>query len=323
MDINEIEKKIKNNETLFLAGDEQLLRKLPKGSWIGGTIPYFMDIDGGIISQDKIFVKEANNEVIDTTIKLYDEKNLSQIPSDAPLNGFSIIIIPAFSEAHNSFACDAPKYKDMFVKPLIGWVAGIHLDDLGEITPKVFNGETGEISDEKCIVMHCSLPQNKVATVGIVNIFEQGKQDEIIFDEENFIVQDCYINGQKKNFAEYLLENNTNIKYPLVADYFGTMINVSFQSIDEKDKKVHFYAPVFKGVKYKLAEPINNYVDEFNNAIEKVGINPDFSCNCILNFLHSELEGKKTANIYGPMTFGEIAYQLLNQTVVYLEIIDN
>jgi hypothetical protein len=34
------------------------------------------------------------------------------------------------------------------------------------------------------------------------------------------------------------------------------------------------------------------------------------------------LEGKTTAGMTGPMTFGEIAYQLLNQTLVYLEVRD-
>lgn len=47
-----------------------------------------------------------------------------------------------------------------------------------------------------------------------------------------------------------------------------------------------------------------------------------FSCNCILNYLFSNLENKKTGAFVGPVTFGEIAYQLLNQTLVYLEISD-
>jgi hypothetical protein len=37
-----------------------------------------------------------------------------------------------------------------------------------------------------------------------------------------------------------------------------------------------------------------------------------------LNYLYANLEGKKTGHIVGPMTFGEIAYMLLNQTLVYL-----
>lgn len=34
--------------------------------------------------------------------------------------------------------------------------------------------------------------------------------------------------------------------------------------------------------------------------------------------MYAHLEGKKTGAIKGPMTFGEIAYILLNQTMVYL-----
>ncbi len=45
-----------------------------------------------------------------------------------------------------------------------------------------------------------------------------------------------------------------------------------------------------------------------------------FSCNCILNFVYSNLEGLKTGQMVGPITFGEVAYQLVNQTLVYLTI---
>ena len=47
-----------------------------------------------------------------------------------------------------------------------------------------------------------------------------------------------------------------------------------------------------------------------------------FSCNCVLNYLYSNLEGKKVGSFTGPMTFGEIAYVLLNQTLVYLQVQD-
>ena len=40
----------------------------------------------------------------------------------------------------------------------------------------------------------------------------------------------------------------------------------------------------------------------------------------MLNYLYAELEGKKTGSIVGPITFGEIAYVLLNQTLVHLLI---
>ena len=43
---------------LMVAADEALLRRLPAGNWIGGTIPYFMGNDGGVATRDKLFVTE-------------------------------------------------------------------------------------------------------------------------------------------------------------------------------------------------------------------------------------------------------------------------
>jgi hypothetical protein len=40
----------------------------------------------------------------------------------------------------------------------------------------------------------------------------------------------------------------------------------------------------------------------------------------VLNYLHGSLEGRRTGALQGPMTFGEIAYQLLNQTLVQINI---
>lgn len=321
MNINEAKQKIEDGKILFIAGEESLLDQLPKGKWIAGTIPYFMDDDGGIITKEKIFATEVPKCLVSASIKLYSEDNLSQIPSDAPENGFSIIIIPATSKVHISYAQNAPNYPNIFLKPIIGWISGVHLDDLGKISPKVYNGETNEKTDQKAVVMHLGLPENKMATIGIINLFKQGDGDEITFDEEGFSINDCYINGNKQNFAEYLLTNNINIQLPLVADYYGVMVNVSFQAIKE-EKTVDLYAPVFKGIKYKIAAPVDDYVKQFNDLIPKGTEDPAFSCNCILNFLYSELEGKKVEKFIGPITFGEIAYQLLNQTMTYLEVKD-
>ena len=33
---------IKEGKLLMLAGDHSVMQSLPKGNWIGGTIPYFM-----------------------------------------------------------------------------------------------------------------------------------------------------------------------------------------------------------------------------------------------------------------------------------------
>jgi len=314
--------KIESGQTLFLAGDENLLERLPKGNWIGGTIPYFMDQKGGTMTKDAIFLTEGPASASGFKVAMYEEKELPRLVADAPDNGLSLIIIPANSAAHSSYARDAPTYKDIFLKPIIGWIAGVHLDDLGKIAPKVFNGVTGESTDSKAVAMHFTLPQGKQASIGIVNLFHQGKGDTISFEEEGFSVVNCIVGGKKINFSEYLKLKNIDTRLPLVADYSGTMVNVSFQSVDEKRKAVVFYAPVFKNVQYRIAEPVPDYIESFSASMPSGSVKPVFSCNCILNYLYANLEGKQTGSITGPITFGEIAYQLLNQTLTYLEIVD-
>lgn len=311
---------INEKEIFHIAGTEEALSKLPKGKWIGGTIPYFMTEQGGVVAKDKVFVNSISGCGGNVAIVTYDEENLQNVLTDAPENGFTIIIIPAFSRCHTSYAENAPNYEDMFMKPIIGWISGVHLNDSGTQTPKVFNGETGEKSGESAIAMHVSLPEGKFAEIGILNILEPGEGDVLQFESEGFSIQECLVNGKKTNFAEYLLSKHIDTKLPLVANHSGSMVNVSIREIDERKRIVQLYAPVFMHTDYFIANPVADYVSEFMNRLPKDAISPVFSCNCILNFLYSELEGKKTGSITGPMTFGEIAYQLLNQTLVFLEV---
>ena len=104
-----------------------------------------------------------------------------------------------------------------------------------------------------------------------------------------------------------------------MADYSGIKINVSIKTVDNENKTVHFYAPVFQNRIYKTADIIKNYANEFKIKVPKLYNQPAFSCNCILNYLYGELENNKVS-VGGPVTFGEIAYNLLNQTLVYMTI---
>lgn len=311
---------INAGETLAIAGDADLLARLPRGRWIGGSIPYFMAQDGGEMSRERVFVTRLPTPAEGAAIRLYPAAGLDQVCLDAPANGYSIIIIPAFSAAHSTFARQAPDFEDMFVKPLIGWIAGVHLDELTKRKPCVVNGQTGEASEEQAVVIHVPLPDDRFARVDIVNLFAQGPGDRLRFPDTGFSAETCLINGRPTNFAQYLLEKKADLRFPLVANYSGAMVNVSLKGIDREAGRVDFYAPVFDDIEYRLADSLPNYVDAFTAALADKDGNVAFSCNCILNYLYSELEGKRLDVMPGPMTFGEIAYQLLNQTLVYLQI---
>lgn len=321
--IDEIKEIINTGKPCFLAGDEKILCQLPKGKWIAGTIPYFVAEQGGVFTQDKVYVTELPDSVIDIQIKKYSKETLPQVYKDLPDNGFGLIVIPATSQTHMEFALKGPNYEGFGTSPLIGWISGVNLADLGKVTPKIVNGETLEVLEDGALVIQAQLPASKVADINIINIFEQGDGDELTFTEDGCSVRTVLVNGVETNFADYIGEKNLDTRLPLVADYYGAMVNISFQNVDKEKKEVSLYAPVFAGMKYKQAAPVQDYIELFTSQLPKEGIdNILFSCNCILNYLYSELKGKQTGCVTGPITFGEIAYQLLNQTMVYLTVDD-
>ncbi|MBI4905027.1 MAG: hypothetical protein HY820_15425 [Acidobacteria bacterium] len=301
---------------LLLAGDEAALRRLPRGNWIAGTIPYFMDREGGVCSRERVFVTEVC-QTSGVQIRSYDVQALPRILQDAPDNGFSALIMPAGSPVHTTYARDAGDYEGIFVKPVVGWIAGVHVTEIGQRLPQVVNGVTGEWCSGEAVVMHVTLPAGKIVELDIVNVFEPGMGESICFLETGFEARECLAGGKRVSLAEYLRSVGADTRLPLTADYHGTVVNVSIQSVDDGLDAVRFYAPVFPGIEYKLASPVPDYVASFEHVLPSNG-EPLFACNCILNYLYSELEGKKTGAVTGPITFGEIAHLLLNQTMVRL-----
>lgn len=309
-------------EFLIIAGDERVLRDLPAGNWIAGTIPYFMTNEGGRVDQDAVYVTRLQGLPPGNPprLTLYDASSISRIAQEAPQHGFTVLILPASSEVHLAYAQNAPDFPNMYFSPIIGWISGVHLDELAEKKARVgFGPAAGLLSEDRAAAMHITLPEDVVANVRIVNLFTQGDGPTITFPDNGFSVSTCSVDGREWNFAEYLTEHKIDTRLPLVANYCGVMVNVSIQSVNASD--VTLYAPVFPGVEYKFARPVGDYVSEFNQALPAAeSEHIAYSCNCILNYLYSELDGKKTGALIGPFTFGEVAYQLLNQTLVYLTL---
>jgi hypothetical protein len=314
---------IESGRLLHIAGTEALLKKLPKGKWIGGSTEYFMAKEGGKVSGDLLFVTDFSKttSVYDKfKIQSYDEKSIYKVSSDAYENGFSILIVPFDSAVHKEYAQNAASYENMFMRHIVGWISGMNLDKQGQ-TPVAVNGITGEAFSGKAVALHLQAKEDKTISVNIINIFEQDTGSPIIeFTEEGFHVKNCLVNGKELVLADYIAKNKIDTKMPIVGDYSGSGVNISFKSIE--NGIVNFYAPVFQGIKYRIAKPVSDYVALFNEHISgHTDETSAFSCNCILNFLYGNLENNKIEAFAGPITFGEIAYQLVNQTLVYVTVI--
>ncbi len=312
---------IQDDRILLLAGDEDLLSSMPEGRWIGGTTANFMTPDGGVTTKDKIFVTDMTEFAVDAKIKSYDEEELCKIGGDYLPNGFSVMILPGMSRIHADFAKEVLKFDDIFNTPLVGWISGVHFPEIGKRMPKCF-AENGAAQDNRASVLHISLSDRFMVRPDIINLFSQGDGPSIEFDREGFATEGwCRIDGKLMSLAAYILKNGIDTKLPLVANYNDAMINVSIQSVNPAEDKVRFYAPVFRDVTYRFADPVKDYISRFETEVDKASLGTvAYSCNCILNYLYGDLEGKRTGPMVGPITFGEIAYVLLNQTLVYLSI---
>lgn len=317
--VQEVSAAILSGRCLSIAGDEHLLVQLPAGKWVGGTIPYFMGQDGGKTTKEELFVTEIPLLGAAPMIQFYTQEQLEKVCVDAPENGFTLMVLPAFTDIHSYFARKGPQFPDMFMKPLVGWVSGFHLGDAGA-SAKVINGQTMEMDSQRAVVMHVPLPPERMARVEIVNVFTQGQGDVIRVSETGFTAKACTINGKPAVLSEYVELHKIDTRLPLVADYSGAAINVCIKEVRTADKAVDFYGPLFDDIDYRFAAPLHDYVAQFNQAVPAEAFQANFACNCVLNYLYLGLEGRQVSAVLGPMTFGEIAYQLVNQTLVYLTI---
>ena len=308
---------INEGKVLHIAGDDSLLARLPKGKWIGGTTPYFITEEGGIFTKDRLYVDEFDFAE-EIRISSYGKYNVFQILEDCYDNGLTVIILPFGSDVTTKYAKEAPEVEELLVHPTIGWVSGFDLNAPQDA--RVYDGTTGEAFTNRAVAIHLKLQADKAALINIVNIFEDDKTDPVItFPENELNVINCRVNGHEVNFAEYIRKHEIDPKLPLVADHNGVYINTSIKSSAEDT--VELYAPVFRNIEYRFATGISDYVSEFRKTVSDSGaLKPVISCNCILNYQYGELEGQKTLPFCGPVTFGEVAYQLINQTLVYAEI---
>jgi hypothetical protein len=309
---------ISSGQRLIIAGDEALLRALPQGSWIGGTTAYFMTGEGAKFDREHLLVTTLHAPILDVDIRTYAPEQLAEIPRNYPAQGCSFIIVPVNSTAHLRFACECMTYEGLFNQPLVGWNSGGVLSELDSTKALVFDGARGQSFENRAVVLHGSLAPEFVARVEIINPYAQGDGDVITFPTDGFVVSDCTINGEVQNFAEYLLRQSIDTRWPLVADYGGAKINVSFRRLKLGDRSVTLASPVFEGVEYRLGRPALDLEQAFTGKQYLEAGSPVFSCNCVLNYLYANLEGKQIGQLSGPIVFGEIAYIQLNQTLVYV-----
>lgn len=319
--LGEVINLIEEKKSLIITADEGMLAQLPKGNWIGGTLPYFMTDNGFIKTKDQLYVNDLTNYGINFKYSKYDTSTISSIATDGFDNGFTFVIMPAGSDVHGVYSLNALQFENIFKNPVFGYASGFDFEDANHTGPKAFFGPDSEMLSAGAVAIHVELPENQVARVEILNPYAIDEQsDEIMFPEDSFIQTTCTVNGEEANIYDYL----TSIGYelpcaPLISNTAGALINRAVMFMNPENKSVGFHSPVFKGDTYRLAEKVTDYKALF---AEKLTINKKeaaYSCLCYGFKLAANITNE-TLNINGPFVFNEIAYQALNETAVYLMI---
>jgi len=181
----------------------------------------------------------------DTKIQVYDASNICNIYDDAFDNGFSVMIVPSFSEGIKEYSIHCSEYSNFAHRPVCGWnaVTSLYSDYERNDESLVFSGESDAPYTQECIVMHIGLPDDKYAEIHVFSPFKPEGDDVIIFEENGQRFENVFINGNKMNFRQFLIDQQIDRTHDssiisrkcLAGDYGGFLMNVAIASETEGD----------------------------------------------------------------------------------------
>ena len=328
--VDEVNAMIEKGDILLLAGDAALLSQLHKGNWIAGATSRF--IESGkepMCERNKIFVHNLTDIAGEVKLGVYDASSISGIYDDAFDNGFSVLIMPFFSDVVKEYSINCSEYSNFASRHVCGWIATVSLYSEYEQNDEslVFSGKSGTSYAKEGVVMHIGLPADKYAEIHVFSPFIPEGEDVIIFEENRQQVEDAIINGNKKNFRQYLIEQQIDRTHDstiisrkcLAGDYGGFFMNVSIAPERELDleKYVTLAAPVYKNIPYRLANMDNIAYERMKRQLDGEIV---YSFTCVNNYARPDTFSKYLTQMSGQFVYGEIAYYLLNNATVFVTV---
>jgi hypothetical protein len=313
---------IRQGRIMHLCGNEQLLKDLPKGNWVAGTSPYFMD-EVGKVCDSKIYVDDFSFIAEECEVITLDETNIAEIAKRNKYdNGFIFIILPIDSKVYFTFANSSLEYESIYDNPVVGYVSSVHVEDYGKLQPKVAAGcSGGTLYDNKAAVMYVKVSDRLRVRTEIINLDTiDDTTPSLKFPKSGFVQSDCLIDGKPGNIASYLEAVKGRIgHYPqLITSQNGALVNRDIKSVNVETGEAEFFSPAYDSDVYYLVKTNNDYFATFNRRLgRKTDVIACLSCTSY--FLEGDFEYRHI-DFNGVYTFGEIAYQLLNKTIVTLEV---
>jgi len=164
--------------------------------------------------------------------------------------------------------------------------------------------------------------------VHIFSPFSPIGEDVIVFEENGLQTEYALINGERRNFREYLAEQNIDRTSDsiigsgicLSGSNYGVKVNVAISREIESDmeKYVSFGVSVYKDIEYRLASLDSNISRE--NIKMEFEDEVIYSITCITNYICPDRYLKYLSKMNGPFTYGELAYYLISHATVYVTL---
>ena len=313
---------INSGRVMLLTGSQKALKGLPKGNWVGGSSPYFVD-SVGIEDHDKIFVDDFTMVAQNCKTASFNENNIQNIAKDGFKNGFVVVVMPIDSKVHITFATSALGYDKMFDNPVVGYVSATTPDENGNNTSISVSGSDGIITDKLASVLYVELPDYLAARAEIENFDTiDEKSPKIIFPHDGFVQSSCTIDGKQANIAEFCDHTIKLLSGPnmqIITSQNGALINRVIRNVDLDKGEVTFFSSIVAGDEYRLVKSGTDYVAIFNRSLGAKQCDVLTCFSCVTYFFGGNFLGKNVCK-NGIYAFGEIGYQLLNKTIVTLEI---
>ena len=306
---------------VMVAGSPDLMSRLPRGNWIGGSTPLLMTGTGVGDSRDRLLVTPMPTSAKLLSIQRYGVGGLNYLAEDSPVNGFTIVIVPYGCLVHHTLALEAPDYPNLFSKSIAGWICAPRGEHMGE-RAQVFYGPTCHAIEDEAIAIHMELPNELRAEMDILTAFDLGDGPCITFPEDGFTVTNAYVDGNLVVFSEYLRGLNHVLHIPLVGELHGTKLIAELRHYDAHTELVTFHAPVFHNVAYRFASKSSNLRERARQMLAQCSPDLDFCCICSSIYANGELGEYASGCVDAPVTFGEIANILINQAIVRLRVVN-
>ncbi len=317
----EVAELIEAGHTLVLAGAEQELARLPAGRWIGGTVSCILTPDGVRPAAGKLIYADLSRVALKAELRQFNARQLQNLSARYPDNGFAVIILPGQSTLLQAVATRMPDWPGLYNAPLAGWVSAVPLKELGKSQPKVFCGNATPRHDIAAL-MYISLPEGVFAELNIINPFGATSCSSLRFLAGGYSIRGtCLLDGKKINLARLIASGEIDPTLPLAADRDGALLNNSIIASDPKAGTVTFLNPIDPSLTYRFAEPVHVFKEAFVRAARGIDLpGATLSSVCVASLRHLDDEIRPMLPAIAPVTFGQIGYTVLSQTITCLSL---